>query len=248
MSECKHGNIYCEDCGVNFNDKFEAVERKIKTREKTIALKNSMLSKAYQDNDDLRRQVETLNNAKELSWYVKYQRAAQELPVLQRECGNLQSANAALCGALDDAITKIGLTANELNFIVKNFDSYDVKGYLEAMASDLNDRASGLTQALTASVGNHSKGVYLIGQERQRQIEKEGWTAEHDSQHKNGELAVAAIAYLMPEKLREPIADIWPWDVKYFKPTPNDRERELVKAGALIAAEIDRLAALGEEK
>lgn len=89
-------------------------------------------------------------------------------------------------------------------------------------------------------------GIELIAAERQRQIEKEGWTAEHDRQHKNGEMVLAAIAYLMPDNLREPITDIWPWDVKYFKPTPNDRERELVKAGALIGAEIDRLIALGE--
>jgi hypothetical protein len=33
----------------------------------------------------------------------------------------------------------------------------------------------------------------------------------------------------------------WPWTQRTFKPTPHDRIRELVKAGALIAAEIDRL-------
>lgn len=41
---------------------------------------------------------------------------------------------------------------------------------------------------------------------------------------------------------REP----WPWDYTYFKPSDDDsgiddRIRELAKAGALIAAEIDRL-------
>ena len=34
---------------------------------------------------------------------------------------------------------------------------------------------------------------------------------------------------------------MWPWDLEWFKPSPYDRIRELVKAGALIAAEIDRL-------
>jgi hypothetical protein len=33
-----------------------------------------------------------------------------------------------------------------------------------------------------------------------------------------------------------------PWGESWWKPTPEDRVRELVKAGALIAAEIDRLA------
>jgi hypothetical protein len=33
----------------------------------------------------------------------------------------------------------------------------------------------------------------------------------------------------------------WPWDKGWWKPTPDNRIRELEKAGALIAAEIDRL-------
>ena len=34
---------------------------------------------------------------------------------------------------------------------------------------------------------------------------------------------------------------LWPWKEAWWKPTPEDRIRELVKAGALIVAEIDRL-------
>ena len=34
---------------------------------------------------------------------------------------------------------------------------------------------------------------------------------------------------------------MWPWNGSYWKPTPDDRIKELTKAGALIAAEIDRL-------
>jgi hypothetical protein len=39
----------------------------------------------------------------------------------------------------------------------------------------------------------------------------------------------------------------WPWAERFWKPTPDDRVRELVKAGALIAAEIDRLTAKGSQ-
>ena len=93
-------------------------------------------------------------------------------------------------------------------------------------------------------------GIELIVEERQRQIEKEGWTKEHDAQHKNDELVNAAICYADPNihyhqenritKRRIP-NKFWPkqWDIRWFKPT--DRIRDLVKAGALIAAEIDRL-------
>lgn len=98
-------------------------------------------------------------------------------------------------------------------------------------------------------------GIELINKERQRQINEEGWSKLHDAEHCFGELANAAACYAMTDfyKNRDmmsvecedgTIRDVpvmWPWDAKWYKPTPNDRIRELVKAGALIAAEIDRL-------
>lgn len=84
-------------------------------------------------------------------------------------------------------------------------------------------------------------GAGLILRERYRQIEQEGWTAEHDDGHAN-DLVLAAIAYAY-EGVRNghPMAPaIWPWDEEWWKPS-TDRVRNLVKAGALIAAEIDRL-------
>lgn len=90
-------------------------------------------------------------------------------------------------------------------------------------------------------------GIELIAEERQRQIEKEGWTPEHDFEHDRQELAFAAVTYAMPfEKTGSGESEIkrihfWPWEPEWFKPTPNDRVKELTKAGALIAAEIDRL-------
>lgn len=85
-------------------------------------------------------------------------------------------------------------------------------------------------------------GVELIAEERQRQIEKEGWSASHDVEHKEGQLSDAAACYCL-SGFRETVASIWPWDQKWWKPTPENRIRELQKAGALIAAEIDRLQA-----
>lgn len=87
-------------------------------------------------------------------------------------------------------------------------------------------------------------GAEMIAAERQRQIAEEGWTPEHDSEeHGDGDLAFAAICYAQPEEDRQVengLPFYWPWEDSW-KPTPNDRIRELVKAGALIAAEIDRL-------
>jgi hypothetical protein len=110
-------------------------------------------------------------------------------------------------------------------------------------------------------------GTELIAAERKRQIEVEGWTPEHDDEHECGELALAAALYATPIPLHEVEVkrggvvwiDPWPWqdsvegprgeaftinawDKRPKKmPTPDQRLRMLVKAGALIAAEIDRL-------
>jgi hypothetical protein len=87
-------------------------------------------------------------------------------------------------------------------------------------------------------------GIELIEEERARQIAVEGWTPEHDATHTHGELAQAASCYATPGSRRIEgfsIPDEWPFQPEWWKPTPNDRIRELVKAGALIAAEIDRL-------
>jgi len=93
-------------------------------------------------------------------------------------------------------------------------------------------------------------GVELIAQERKRQIEAEGWTKEHDDTHEFGELAIAGACYALtgytltdlmgsPIDVDGFINDLWPWDDEWYK--PKDRLRNLVRAGALIAAEIDRI-------
>lgn len=90
-------------------------------------------------------------------------------------------------------------------------------------------------------------GIELIAEERQRQITAEGWDAEHDSAHERGEIAMAAACYAtLPDYRRVSKSfvgrpEFWPFDSSWWKPTPENRIRELQKAGALIAAEIDRL-------
>jgi hypothetical protein len=85
-------------------------------------------------------------------------------------------------------------------------------------------------------------GAQMIAAERERQVTGEGWTPEHDDGHDRAELAVAAGVYAMPYNgsWKE---ETWPWreSFKHSDPTWEGRVRELAKAGALIAAEIDRL-------
>jgi hypothetical protein len=92
-------------------------------------------------------------------------------------------------------------------------------------------------------------GVQRIAAERRRQTEMEGYSPTHDDEHTQGELGFAAIAYAemgLPwhEFLEEAAYEMWPWDEDQFKAggvTIPDHVRNLTKAGALIAAEIDRL-------
>lgn len=111
-----------------------------------------------------------------------------------------------------------------------------------------------------------SQAIKDIVAERERQISAEGWTPEHDDEHDDYSLGLAAAAYAggvdcgskvvgytddvsggrgdTPvwgvRNKRVPIP--WPasWDPRWWKPT-GDRRRDLVKAGALIVAEIERL-------
>lgn len=90
-----------------------------------------------------------------------------------------------------------------------------------------------------------SRGAFVITQERLRQISNEGWTPQHDADHTQAELTRAAVCYAefaigrMVYQTNTP-PSMWPWDAEWWKPS-EDPIRNLVKAGALIAAEIDRL-------
>lgn len=103
--------------------------------------------------------------------------------------------------------------------------------------------------------------------------EKEGWTPEHDDEHDPEDLEMAAACYAMPPEHRgakvvphsyglctryddgncvvplgeSKVPALWPWDGEWWK--PSTRERDLEKAGALLAAALDlrmRLAVAGE--
>lgn len=93
--------------------------------------------------------------------------------------------------------------------------------------------------------------IELIAKERARQLER--WSIEHDDEHTNGELARCAATYALPHSVRlervyTPMSgrprELWRWLQPFldtWNPTPDQRIAELVKAGALIVAEIERL-------
>ncbi|WP_425404584.1 hypothetical protein [Hwanghaeella sp.] len=97
-------------------------------------------------------------------------------------------------------------------------------------------------------LADDTSGAARIYQERRRQVWDEGWTAEHDDAHGRGVLAAAAVCYIQHatgtpyrdniEAYRSaPPPDGWPWDAVWWK--PKQPQRDLVRAGALLAGEID---------
>lgn len=98
-----------------------------------------------------------------------------------------------------------------------------------------------------------SKAINDVIAERQRQQSVEGWTPEHDDQHEFFEISEAATAYvqnaadfghafgspIIGDWSEAPQPSIWPWDKSWWK--PKSPRQDLVRAAALIIAEIERL-------
>lgn len=132
---------------------------------------------------------------------------------------------------------RLKLNEGDLERIVEILNRHD--------AGDLG--LQGVAEEIFAAFGDEQhaaqqSGVGFIAAERRRQISVEGWTPEHDDAHADGSLPLAAACYAVAAEnyygLRQP-PPLWPWARKWWKPA--DRIRNLEKAGALIAAEIDRL-------
>lgn len=106
-----------------------------------------------------------------------------------------------------------------------------------SLAAGIEGGCNVLRQALVED----GDGLALIAAERRRQVEVEGWTPEHDDAHDTGELADAAACYAAARIAGQKPSSRWPWSLDWWKPSPDNRVRDLVKAGALLVAEIDRL-------
>lgn len=163
-------------------------------------------------------------------------------------------------GAGEDALDRIEATINAAERCMNaspfwdDNSRYAGKALLDYPRSQIAVERAALN-ARQSGEGEQGSAIGDIAAERQRQIEAEGWTPEHDDEHDDGQMATAAATYAyaasLPDRLREVISGIytinnnslaralWPWENSWWKPsTPR---RDLVKAGALIVAEIERL-------
>lgn len=108
------------------------------------------------------------------------------------------------------------------------------KDEMSALRSELREEREA-RQSADQYAERETQGIRDVAAERLRQIEQEGCTGDHDDEHEGGALADAAICYIDPSLLNR----WWPWELDWYK--PKDRRRNLVRAAALLIAEIDRL-------
>lgn len=111
-----------------------------------------------------------------------------------------------------------------------------------------------------------TQGSDLIAAERESQIDDRGQDSGLDPAHDDGDLAFAAACLAAPTTIylvrtfSAPDGDtgsarwVEPWPIGWERParsqqrTHEERVEELTKAGALIAAELDRLLWLEEDR
>lgn len=105
---------------------------------------------------------------------------------------------------------------------------------------DLADQIKDTRALLESHPPTWSAAIRDLLYERRRQIYEEGWSIKHDDSETQGELAAAAATYALKSiGMTEFESETWPWDHEYLK--PGEPRRMLIKAGALILAELDRL-------
>lgn len=71
-----------------------------------------------------------------------------------------------------------------------------------------------------------------------------GFSEQRDDAYQADDLAYAAVTYITPAEGRCDAGggpDSWPWDASHWKPSPDDRKKELTKGIALALCELDRL-------
>lgn len=165
-----------------------------------------------------------------------------------REALDKKNAEAAAPAVVNQQVTTAAVAPDALEQARRHLsnaieDAEDGKN--AAALPALREAAHFLAQAAASTVKDSlSVAASDVLAERQRQITAEGYDSGHDDMATRGQLAIAAGCYAMwsghPALMgRFSWKAFFPWDWKYWKPsTPR---HNLIRAGALILAEIERL-------
>lgn len=108
------------------------------------------------------------------------------------------------------------------------------------------DSETDLCTVCLESAEPHAVALLTFGRERARQVSVEGYDEGHDDGYRNGQLGKAAACYAIvasspPDRDAFPAGhppSLWPWDPEHWK--PKDPASDLVRAGALLVAELER--------
>lgn len=162
--------------------------------------------------------------------YVFY----EDYAALEAKCTALAAESARLKHAMSVTLDHLSVTDTGKAGVAAMIINYALH-HSETTSTD-----AFLSEVLAQGVKSPSNAVQSVIAERQRHQSAEGWTPEHDDQYSKSQLLWASSCYVL--NAIHPFNRIpfdWPWTPEWWKPT-NPR-RDLVKAGALILAEIERI-------
>ncbi|EEA3739708.1 hypothetical protein J5047_003379 [Salmonella enterica] len=136
-------------------------------------------------------------------------------------------------GVYDDVLNIIDLLENN------KWTEHCTNTVLGSLLESEITRLVGMTQPAPSESASQplTDALRDVIAERQRQISVKGWTPEHDDTYIGCELAAAAISYIEPVEAE----NYWPADWHDGSFRPSDYRRNLVKATALLVAELERL-------
>lgn len=126
---------------------------------------------------------------------------------------------------------RLGLAADFPLFLPSN-----VEWAMEAEIAELRAVAAAVPAPVRYAATTPA-ALDVLG-ERQRQQQEEGCSLAHDDAYRGEELRWAAVCYALYMKQQNPPA-FWPWPPECWK--PRDRRANLVRAAALLIAEIERI-------
>lgn len=178
---------------------------------------------------NMQRDSEKVSDRPAAMFAYAVQVAVLELRKVRNEAAALAAENAGIKAAIDATIRWQQSTDPE------NVESVRMLVDVKTPATD-----AFLAEVRAQGVKSLSNAVQSVISERQRQQSVEGWTPEHDDEHTEGEMAEAAACYAMfANNQGFSVPGLWPWAREWWK--QSGQRRDLVKAGALILAEIERI-------
>lgn len=233
------------DAAVEMIERLEAAEKERVLDEQRIADLMGELNRVGHENDALRAKIEAMEQQKPVAWVRKL---GLDLPSvgcvtdLKYRPSNIPESAYIPLYALPGAQNAPSVPTESIGkMLAQAMEAAVANGANSvSMPDELVEVAAWLSGVQPNPANGQNRAVRDVIAERRRQIETEGWTPEHDDEHGAGEMAAAAACYaLNAAGCGCEVARNWPWDGSWWKPTTS--RRDLVKAGALVLAEIERL-------